>query len=140
MVIFQLVYNYDIIRNMNHDEATKLIEVYGKAWETKDVDLVTSIFTEDAIYNDPVEPENKGIEAIKNYWQYKVIDGQEDIKFEIKNIWTDGETVIAEWHATFKDIKRMLHIDMMEVAILTTRDGKFNSLREYYKDIKTPIV
>lgn len=124
---------------MTHEEARKLIEVYGKAWESKDVELVTSIFTNDAIYNDPVEPENIGIKAIQNYWKYKVIEGQENIKFEIKNVWVDGDTVIAEWHATFTDIKRNLNVDMMETAILTVRDGKFCSLREYYKDIKTPI-
>ena len=125
--------------NMTHEEARKLIEVYGRAWESKDVELITTIFTGDAIYNDPVEPENIGIEAIRNYWQTKVVEGQEDIKFEIKNVWVDGETVIAEWHATFKDIKRQLYVDMMETSIFTTKDGKFDSLREYYKDIKTPI-
>ena len=124
---------------MTHEEARKLIEVYGRAWESKDVELITTIFTGDAIYNDPVEPENIGIEAIRNYWQTKVVEGQEDIKFEIKNVWVDGETVIAEWHATFKDIKRQLYVDMMETSIFTTKDGKFDSLREYYKDIKTPI-
>lgn len=124
---------------MTHEEATKLIEIYGKAWETKDVGLLSSFFTHDATYNDPMEPENFGIEAIKNYWQTKVVEGQEDIKFEIKNIWIDGETIIAEWRATFKDIKRSLHIDMSEVAIFTIKNGKFSSLREYYKDIKTPI-
>lgn len=124
---------------MTHEEATKLIEVYGRAWETKDLELISSIFTDDVVYNDPREQENQGIEAVRNYWRYKVIEGQEDIKFEIKNVWVDGDVVIALWHANFKDTKRMLLIDMEEVAILTVRDGKFSSLKEYYKDVKTPI-
>lgn len=124
---------------MTHEEATKLIEVYGKAWETKDIELISLVFTEDAVYDDPKEPENIGLEAIKEYWKSKVIDGQENIKFEIKNIWVNEDTVIAEWHAVFDDIKRSLNIDMIEVAIFTVKDGKFGSLREYYKTIKTPI-
>jgi len=123
---------------MTKEEATKLIEIYGKAWETKDPELVASIFTDDATYDDPREKENIGIEEIKKYWESKVIGEQDEIKFELKHVWIDGDTVLAEWHATFKDIKRKLFVDMNEIAIFTTRDGKFSSLREYYKDTKTP--
>lgn len=124
---------------MTHEEAFKLIEIYGKAWETRDPELIVTIFTEEATYDDPHEVENIGRDAIKEYWKYKVIGEQEDIKFDIKNVWVDGDTVIAEWHATFKDIKRSLFINMTEVAIFTVRDGKFSSLREYYKNTKTPL-
>ena len=124
---------------MTRDEAYNLIEIYGKAWETRDPELIVTIFTEGATYNDPKEPENIGRDAIKEYWKYKVIGEQEDIQFDIRNVWVDGDTVIAEWHATFKDIKRNLFVDMVEVAIFTVEAGKFSSLREYYKTIKTPL-
>lgn len=124
---------------MTREEAIKLIEVYGKAWETKDPELIATIFTEEATYNDPKEPENIGLEAIKEYWKYKVIGEQDDIKFDLRHVWVDGDTVIAEWHATFKDIKRNLFIDMVEVAIFTVKGDRFSSLREYYKTVKTPL-
>ncbi len=124
---------------MTHEEATKLIEVYGKAWETRDPELIVTIFTEDATYNDPKEPENIGREAIRQYWVTKVIGEQEDIKFDLRHLWVDGDSVIAEWHATFKDTKRNILIDMIEVAIFTVKGDKFSSLREYYKTVKTPL-
>jgi uncharacterized protein (TIGR02246 family) len=124
---------------MNKEEAIKLINLYGKAWEEQDLELAATLFTNDATYNDPKEPENIGLDAIKKYWEFKVIEEQKDIKFDLRNVWVDGDTVIAEWHATFKDIKRNLNIDMLETAIFTIRDGKFSSLREYYKTIKTPL-
>lgn len=131
---------YDRVNyTMTHEEAVKLIITYGKAWETRDSELIVTIFTEDATYNDPKEPENIGRDAIKEYWVKKVIGEQTDIKFEIKNVWVDEDTVIAEWHATFKDIKRNLFIDMTEVAIFGVKNGKFSSLREYYKNTKTPL-
>lgn len=123
---------------MTREEAIKLIEVYRKAWETRDPELIVTIFTEDATYNDPKEPENIGRDAIKKYWEYKVIGEQEDIKFNLKNLWVDGDTVIAEWYATFKDIKRHQLTDLLEVAIFTVKGDKFCSLREYYKSAKTP--
>lgn len=126
---------------MTHEEAVKLLEVYGRAWITRDPELIVTIFTEGATYNDPKEPENIGRDAIKEYWKYKVVGEQENITFDLKNVWVaaGGGTVIAEWHATFNDIKRGLFVDMTEVAIFTVENGKFSALREYYKSTKTPL-
>ena len=127
---------------MNKEQATQLINVYGKAWVTRDPDLIVTIFTEDATYNDPKEPENIGREAIRQYWINKVIGEQSDISFDLKNVWVDnggGETIIAEWYAEFNDTKRNLRIKMQEVAIFGTKGGKFSSLREYYKTEKTAL-
>lgn len=124
---------------MTRERATELIAIYGRAWVTRDPELITTIFTNDATYNDPYEPENCGRDAIRQYWVTKVIGEQRDITFEVKNIWLDGDSVIAEWYATFTDIKRNLKIGLTEVAVFTTREGLFSSLREYYKSTKTPI-
>lgn len=124
---------------MNRDEALKLLEIYGRAWETQDEELILTIFTEDASYNDPKEPENLGHKAIKKYWISKVKVEQKDINFKILNVWVDENTVIAEWNAKFIDIPRKLKLDMNEVAIFGVRNGKFSSLREYYKSYKTPL-
>ena len=64
---------------------------------------------------------------------------EKDIHFTLLNTWVDGETVVAEWKADFIDTKRNFKIDMVEVAIFGTREGKFSSLREYYKSIKTNL-
>jgi ketosteroid isomerase-like protein len=53
---------------MTKEEAQKLIEIYGRAWENKDPDLITSVFTDDASYDDPHEPINNGKGAIRQYW------------------------------------------------------------------------
>lgn len=124
---------------MTKEEAIKLIEVYGRAWETRDPELIITIFTDDATYDDPHEPLNNGRDAIYAYWVSKVIGEQDDIHFKLRNVWLDGENVIAEWDAKFIDTKRSLRINMSEVAIFGTRDGKFSSLREYYKTQKTPL-
>ena len=124
---------------MTKQQAIELLNIYGKAWVTRDPDLIVSIFTEDATYFDPHEPMNIGREAIRAYWISKVEGEQTDISFELKNVWVDAMTVIAEWYAEFTDTKRSLRIKMREVAILETRDGKVSSLREYYKSEKIPL-
>lgn len=124
---------------MTKDEATALLHTYGEAWVTRDPELIVTIFTEDATYNDPKEPENVGRDAIRNYWVSKVVGEQKDISFHLRHVWVDGDTVIAEWDAEFTDTKRDLRIKMTEVAIFTAQDGKFSALREYYKTVKTPL-
>lgn len=124
---------------MTHEEAGNLVAIYGKAWVNRDPDLIVTIFTEDATYFDPREPENVGRDAIRAYWVSKVIGEQADISFHLRNLWVDGDTVIAEWDAEFTDTKRNLNIQMTEVAIFKIMDDKFSSLREYYKTIKTPL-
>src|SRR6185312_12880353 len=114
---------------MTKEAATVLLNIYGKAWITRDPDLILSIFTPDATYNDPREKENQGHEGIRNYWKTKVVNGQKDIRFELLNTWMDGDTVIAEWRAEFTDTIRNLGIDMTEVAIFTVRGDKFSGLR-----------
>lgn len=124
---------------MTHDQALTLINTYGESWMERNADKIVTVFTEDASYFDPREGVVSGHAGIRDYWQFKVINNQKDIHFELLNLWIDGETVIAEWHATFVDIERSLKIDMTEVAIFDTRDDKFSSLREYYRTIKTPL-
>lgn len=124
---------------MKYSEAKKLLDTYGEAWMKQDSDMILTIFTPDAIYNDPKDPENHGHDGIRAYWINKVIGEQKDIKFKLLNVWVDKNEVIAEWDAEFVDIKRNLLINLREVGIFTIKDGKFGSLREYYKSTKTPL-
>lgn len=125
---------------MTHEEARKLIDIYGQAWMDKDADLILVVFTPEATYFDPAEGEVKGHAGIKYYWQFKVLESQMDIHFTLLNVWVDGDTVLAEWNAKFVDTKRGLNIDMTEVAIFGVEGDKFSSLREYYRSVKTPIA
>ena len=124
---------------MTHEQATKLIELYGQAWMQRDAELILGVFTPEATYFDPAEGEVRGHAGIKKYWEDKVIASQQDIQFKLLNVWVDSETVIAEWEAHFLDTKRQLNIAMTEVAIFGVDGDRFSSLREYYRSTKTPV-
>jgi ketosteroid isomerase-like protein len=124
---------------MEKEKAGELLDIYGKAWVEQDPDLIISIFTADATYDDPKEPLNYGHEGIRNYWVNKVVNQQKDISFRILNFWATEDAVIAEWEAKFTDTVRNLKIDMREVAIFTVSGERFSSLREYYKTSKVPV-
>ncbi len=74
---------------MTKETAIKLLNTYGEAWVKRDPDLIVTIFTDDATYDDPHESENIGREAIRAYWVSKVVGEQKDITFDLKNVWID---------------------------------------------------
>ena len=114
-------------------EAREVLDVYIRAWETQDPDLIVTIFTEGATYHervmgDPI-PDR---EAIREYWQTKVVEAQANIRCELLNVYLDGDTAIAEWEAEFDDVAQGVRKRMQEIAVLVFEGRLIASLREYW--------
>jgi ketosteroid isomerase-like protein len=110
-----------------------VLDTYIRAWEQQDPDLITTIFTETATYHervlrDPI-PDR---EAIRAYWQSKVVGAQANIRCELLNLYLDGDTAIAEWEAVFDDVEDGVRKRMREIAVLTFEGHLISSLREYW--------
>jgi ketosteroid isomerase-like protein len=110
-----------------------VIDVYIKAWQEQDPDLIVTIFTPGATYwervmGDPI-PDR---EAIREYWETKVVGAQANISCELASLYIDGDTAIAEWEAEFDDVAQGVRKRMKEIAVLTFEDGLISSLREYW--------
>jgi hypothetical protein len=118
---------------LTKQEAREVIDIYIRAWEGQDPDLIVTIFTESATYHervlqDPI-PDRK---AIREYWQSKVVESQANIKVQLLNVYLDGETVIAEWLAEFDDKAKGMRKRMREIAVLVFEGCMIASLREYW--------
>lgn len=115
------------------DEAREILDTYIKAWETQDPDLIVTIFTEAATYHERVLSDPiPGREAIRDYWQTKVVRDQANILCELLNFYVDGSTVIAEWQAEFDDLAQGVRKRMREIAVLEFDGDLIASLREYW--------
>jgi len=111
----------------------RVIDTYIKAWVTQDPDLITTIFTDDAIYHERVLAEPiRGRAGIRNYWEAKVVGGQANIVVELRAVYRDSDNVIAEWDATFDDTVQCHRKHMREVAILQFAGDRITHLREYW--------
>lgn len=118
--------------------ARGMIDVYIQAWEEQDPDLIVTIFAARATYHervlgDPI-PDR---EAIRAYWQSKVVEAQANISCRLVSLYVDGMTAIAEWVAEFDDIAQGVRKRMKEIAVLefewTFEHGYLiTSLREYW--------
>ena len=49
-----------------------------------------------------------GREAIRAYWQAKVVEAQANITCRLLNLYLDGDTAIAKWEAEFDDMAQGL--------------------------------
>lgn len=110
-----------------------VIDVYIKAWETQDPDLIVTIFTPAATYHERVMgPPIPNREGIREYWQNKVAGSQADIHCHLVNLYLDGDIAIAEWEAEFYDLAQGVRKHMKEIAVLEFEGHLIASLREYW--------
>jgi ketosteroid isomerase-like protein len=122
--------------SLTKQQAREVIDIYIKAWETQDPGLIVTIFTPAATYHERVmQAPIPDREAIRAYWQSKVVQSQANITCELKNLYLDGDTAIAEWEAEFDDIPKGERKRMREIAVLTFEDGLISSLREYWASV-----
>ena len=118
---------------LTKQDVRKVVDVYIRAWETQDPDLIVTIFTPAATYHervlgDPI-PDR---EAIRDYWDEKVVQSQANITCRLLSLYLDGDTAIAEWSAEFDDMAQGVRKRMREIAVLVFEGRQIASLREYW--------
>jgi ketosteroid isomerase-like protein len=118
---------------LTRQEARAVLDTYVQAWEQQDPALITTIFTESATYHERVlQDPIPGREAIRRYWQDKVVQSQANITCTLLSMYLDGQTVIAEWVAEFDDLAQGVRKRMREIAVLVFEGLLIASLREYW--------
>ena len=119
----------------NRADVQKVLDTYIEAWEKQDPELIVTIFAEYATYHERVMGEPiPSREAIREYWQSKVVAAQANIRCRLLDYYLDAEraTVTAEWLAEFDDVAQGVRKRMREVAILEFDGPLIASLREYW--------
>lgn len=118
---------------LTKQDVREVLDVYIRAWETQDPDLIVTIFTEGATYHERVlQPPIPNRDAIRRYWETKVVEGQANIKCELLNVYLDSTTAIAEWEAEFDDVVQGVRKRMREIAVLDFDGRQIAALREYW--------
>jgi hypothetical protein len=121
---------------LTKQDVRDVIDVYIRAWTEQDPDLIVTIFTESARYHERVmEAAIPDREAIRRYWETKVVGAQANITCRLLSLYLDGDTAIAEWLAEFDDVSQGVRKRMKEIAVLTFEGGLISSLREYWASV-----
>ena len=101
-------------------EAIAWLETYERAWETRDSDLIVSLFVPDGLYQETrFRPPFEGHAGIRAYWDTDVVARQRDVAFSFTLWAVEGAIAYAHWHAAFIDLKKAAHREVDGVFRLT---------------------
>ena len=113
--------------------AKQILKTYKEAWVGQNISKILSIFNKKWIYHEKFfKKPFKGHKEIAKYWQKKVLNEQSEIRFKLASYYICGDTVIAEWDASFYSNIKKARLKIREIAILKIKGNKIQSLREYW--------
>ncbi len=118
---------------VSHSVARRLILQYLSAWEDQSVEQIRTLFTVDAHYHEYLfSAPLVGVVAIEQYWFEKVVSEQRDITTALKNVFVDGDTIIAEFVAYAYSIVKNKELRLQSICVCTVSGEKLSSYREYW--------
>lgn len=117
------------------EQAQAWLGAYKVAWESKDSDLLVSLFTPNGIYHDnPFKPAMVGHDAIRAYWDTTTV-AQSGIAFT-SEVWAvAGDVAFAHWAAEFTAEGAPVRLDgAFHLTLIPAADGPpiASHLREWY--------
>jgi ketosteroid isomerase-like protein len=107
---------------------------YRDAWEKRDAERATQLFTANATYQEmPFDSPKSGRAGIREYWTSVTAD-QRDVEFHSQTIAVNGNTGVAHWSAKFKQASTgaTVELDGVFVLELDPKTGLCSALREWW--------
>jgi hypothetical protein len=109
------------------------LDAYCHAWENRDPQAATALFTEDGTYQvTPFLEPMRGRKAIFEYWS-EVTQTEKNIKFAYKNLLLNAERNIARWWASFVRVPPGLQTKLDGIFLICLdEEGRCKSLQEWW--------
>ena len=111
---------------------TRIMETYGRAWETRDAALVLGLFTEDATYQEnPFGEPIRGHDGIRQYWE-QATGSHRDVHFRWQSICSVDDLHVVEWQAEFTRTDSGRRIELRGAMLIELRGERIFRFREYW--------
>jgi hypothetical protein len=109
------------------------LDAYGEAWENRDAEAATGLFTENGSYQvTPFLEPMCGRQAIFEYWS-EMARTEENIRFGYEILVANAELKIARWSASFVIVPQGLQTHLDGIFLISLDDdGRCKSLREWW--------
>ncbi|QQR92163.1 MAG: hypothetical protein IPJ89_03305 [Candidatus Iainarchaeum archaeon] len=129
---------------MNRKQIRQVMQLYGKAWEQQDPEILIQCFVPRGSYQEsPLRKPINGHNAMKKFWRRTVVMNTKNIKFSLGNYWVskNGKTGFAEWKCENDHYKRSekkwRHDLMYGIMVLKMKGKKITYLNEYWNTRST---
>ena len=123
---------------MDNDSFKAWLEIYGRAWKTRNPNLIPDLFTDEASYHEKAFDEPiTGIKKILDYWNV-VSKTQKNIHFDYVILSVDSSQGIAHWSASFIRLNpnELVELDGIFLVRLNSQN-KCTQFREWWQSKKT---
>jgi ketosteroid isomerase-like protein len=103
---------------------------YARAWESHDADLVLTLFTEDATYQEnPFSEPMAGHAAIRNYWE-SATRQHRDVRFNWEFVCASGPVRVIEWTCSFRRMDVAGQFKLRGIMLIEFRGERIFRFRE----------
>jgi ketosteroid isomerase-like protein len=110
----------------------RIMDTYGRAWETHDPELVLSVFAEDATYREnPFSEPMAGHAAIRHYWE-QATGPHRDVQFHWDALGASCGLHFVEWSCTFTRSDVQGRIELRGIMLIELRGERIFRFREYW--------
>jgi ketosteroid isomerase-like protein len=110
----------------------ELVDTLGRGWEKGDVDVICSVFADDAVFIEtPFSPPDSGIAAIRAYWRDIPLT-QAEVSFKSGEIYVAGPWFATEFRCTFRRRRTGEQVDARGALFCETKEGKISEMRMYW--------
>jgi hypothetical protein len=120
---------------MDHDPVAfkSWLDAYGHAWESRNPEAATALFTEDGTYQvTPFLEPMRGRKAIYEYW-CEVVRTEENITFAYEILVENAELNIARWSASLVIVPPGLQTRLDGIFLISLDgEGRCQSLQEWW--------
>jgi len=114
------------------DTAAQLMDTFARAWSKGHIDLLTSLFTADAVFLEtPFAAPLQGTEAIRRYWS-DVPANQSEITVTRGEIYVAGPWFATEFKAVFRRRRTGEWVEAKGAIFCETVADKVSEMRMYW--------
>jgi ketosteroid isomerase-like protein len=119
---------------------TEWLDAYGKAWEDRDAQAASDLFTEDAVYKwGPFGRKLRGRVMIREAWA-EALEDQENVEFGYEVLTATGRGGIVRWWCAADIRSRQVREKAEGIFRLAFEDsGLCTSLEEWWNATDEPL-
>lgn len=114
------------------DLGRSLMDIFGKGWSRGDLDLLMSVYVDDAVFIEtPFSEPLRGVEAIRRYWA-DVPYHQSEVSFSSGEIYSAGPWFSTEFKCVFRRRRTGEWVDARGAIFCELKGDRIGEMRMYW--------
>jgi ketosteroid isomerase-like protein len=119
-------------QGVTRDLGRSLIDTFGKGWSRGNLDLLMSVYADDAIFIEtPFSEPLRGVDAVRRYWA-DVPYHQSEVSFSSGEIYSAGPWFSTEFKCVFRRRRTGEWVDARGAIFCELKGDRIGEMRMYW--------